>query len=165
MKRKLPKLLKINDNVNQGNTFLNKKSPTINFQMKTFFILLFISLFAFSGMAQIKGSEKTKPVFNLPPGLSFHPKTDTTVDYSYKLNQIPNQDPENFKEGDFFKDVPKYKLDYYQKNEPENFQYYLKAKAFYDNLSDKVKITFTIEELWYVYYFDQKLKSTLQAIK
>lgn len=135
----------------------------INFSMKTFFVLLITTFSCFAGMAQTDESEKR--VFNLPPDFGLAEKTNTNIDYSYKLAEIPKEDPLNFKSSDFLRNAPQEKLAYYKQNEPQKLQYFTDAKAFYDNLSSKVKVVFTIEELWYIYYFDQKLKNTLQAVK
>ena len=102
--------------------------------------------------------------FNLPPGSVFHPKTFQEIDYSYKLNQLGSNGAENT-EADFLKEFSKDDLRDMELNSPESHRYYITARDYYNSLSGKVKATFTIDELWYIYKFDQKLKNTLQNIK
>lgn len=162
MKRKLLKLQPMKTSFNLENFFVNDRLFTKNFIMKTFF-LLFAALSSIIGLAQNIASENR--VLNLPPDYIVAEKTNINIDYSFKLAAMPQNEPLNFKAGDFLAMAPEGKIAYYTEYEPQKLQYYITAKNFYDQLSNRVKATFTIEELWYIYYFDQKLKNTLQAVK
>jgi hypothetical protein len=176
MKRKLLKLLKMKNSVNQEMPLLGKKLSTNNFSMKTFFVLFFLHLFSFAALAQTGENDKSNVAngesaidmsnYNLAPGMVLSPKkVNLEMDYSFMLNEIPATAPKNFKNDDFLRVIPKEKLDYWKASEPEVYQYYATAKNFYDNLSPKVKAIFSVEVLWHIYFYDQKLKSKLQAVK
>lgn len=159
---------------NYENYLSNKKIIINYFQIKTFFIFVITAIFSFSATAQ---NEIEKPIsnqseydiyiasFNLPPGAGYYAKNVDLIDYSFMLEQIPAVNPEKFINDDFLKVYPKEKLDYWKSNEPNIYQYYATAKNFYDNLSSKVKSVLSVEVLWHIYIYDQKLKNKLEAIK
>lgn len=133
--------------------------------MKTL-ILLFIFIFSFvfslQGYSQtISVTDEQNPKFHLPPGAKLMHKANTEIDYSYKLNEIPAADSLNFTSGNFLKEFKENDLLDMQANTPETYLYYITARNYYNNLSSRVKATFTIEELWYIYKFDQNLKANL----
>ena len=155
--------------------YLSNKKIIINyFQIKTFFILVITAIFSFSATAQ---NEIEKPIsnqseydiyiasFNLPPVAGYYAKNVNLINYSFMLEQIPTVNPEKFKNDDFLKVYSQEKLDYWKSNEPIIYQYYATAKNFYDNLSSKVKSVLSVEVLWHIYIYDQKLKNKLEAIK
>lgn len=111
-----------------------------------------------------KATQGSDKVFNIPPGSVLDMKVKTDIDYSPKLADIPSYEP-NAEAKDFLAHIPKEELADMERNSPESFAYYMRAKTFYSNLSNKVKATFSIEELWHIYMFDQKLKTTLEKIK
>ena len=110
--------------------------------------------------AQTKNSD-----YNLPPGSVLRPKTDTQIDYSYKLNEIPLQSPVNPVFEDFLKDWTVEDLEVTKNTEPKLYAYLMEAQSYHQALSDKVKVTFSFDELWYIYVFDQKLKNELLKIR
>ncbi|MCE3279506.1 MAG: Protein of unknown function precursor [Bacteroidetes bacterium] len=121
---------------------------------------LFLML-TFSCSTSVFSQEKT---VNLPPGAVINIKSYVSIDYSYKLVEIPSSEPLNYIQGDFLKEISKDLADM-KVNAPESYKYYTIAQAYYNGLSNKVKTTFTIDELWYIYYYDQKLKNQLQDIR
>lgn len=103
--------------------------------------------------------------FNLPPEIVIHPKTDVNYDYSKKLEHyekhnihVPNKTP--FKLGYTDLDLQEMK-----NNDIDSYNYYLKAKLYFESLSEKVFEIFTSKELWDIYMFDSKLAKRLQNIK
>ena len=63
------------------------------------------------------------------------------------------------------KNIPENELDEFKSIDPEYYNYYMKGISFFDSLSNKVKEIYTINELWYIYVFDQELKSKLLTVK
>lgn len=130
-------------------------------------ILLFLAVFTFSfafsfdSYSQSVAKDEQNPKFNLPPGAKLMHKVDTEIDYSYKLNEIPASAPLKFIPGNFLKEFREDDLLEMKTNTPETYEYYTKAADYYNNLSNKVKATFTIEEIWYIYKFDQNFKANL----
>lgn len=125
--------------------------------------VLFLSfLFSISLVGQNSAAAKK---YNIPPGSVLKPKSDQIIDYSYKLNELPNEEPKNPTYCDFLKDWTSEDLDIIKDKEPETFSYYMKAQAYYKSLSNKVKVTFTYDELWYIYKYDDQLKNRLTTIK
>jgi hypothetical protein len=98
--------------------------------------------------------------FNLPPGTAFAPKLFQEIDYSYKLDQNLNL-PINKK----FLKFSKEELIVLKKKNKKTLNYYLQAKDYFNCLSDKVKKSYTVNELWYIYVFDRDLKNNLTLIK
>jgi hypothetical protein len=45
------------------------------------------------------------------------------------------------------------------------YDYYTTANKYFESLSPRVKSTYTLKELWYIYMFDQGLKNKLSTIK
>jgi hypothetical protein len=103
--------------------------------------------------------------FNLPPGFTLYPKTDPTIDYSVKLYNTPDygqvalvsrqlkalMTPENYAD--------------MQLNDLDSYNYYKEAELYFDKLSEGVMAIFTTDEIWYIYYFDAKLKNKLLSFK
>ncbi len=98
---------------------------------------------------------------NLLPGAVFMPKTYIEIDYSLKLDSNVANEPvqKNFMKGFTTEELStmKYTL-------PVYFKYYQTALTYFKSLSKKVLQTYTAEELWYIYIYDQSLKTTLQTI-
>ena len=109
-------------------------------------------------------SQDSLTKFNLPPGCVLKQKTQL-FDLSYKLEgKAPSH---NFSELDLLvvKDIPSNELDSFKNIDPEYYNYYMKGISFFDSLSNKVKQMYTINELWYIYVFDQELKNKLLTVK
>ena len=102
---------------------------------------------------------------NIPPGSELKSKADINIDYSYKIQEIPSDVASNFIAEDFFKNFDKQDLESQENSSKEIEEYYNSARKYYSNLSNRVKSTYTIEELWYIFQFDQKLTTKLQNIK
>lgn len=128
--------------------------------MKKFLIIWVVSFASFGAFSQTKISEH-----NLPPGSVLKPKTDTNIDYSYKLSEIPPQSPQNAIYDDFLKDWSAEDLEITKNKEPKLYAYLIEAQNYHNALSDKVKVTFSFDELWYIYVFDQELKNELLRIR
>ena len=126
--------------------------------MRLTLIAFSVCLFSVNAFCQ---SEK----HNIPPGSKLKTKTNTEIDYSYKIQEIPNTVPINFEVDDFFKSYDKEELKEQESKSKDTKDYYTKASSFYSSLSNRVKSTFTVEELWYIYQFDQSLVNKLQNIK
>lgn len=134
----------------------------------TFILIAFlITTYGFGQNANENSNshKNSKSNFNLVPGSILKPKTNTDIDYSYKLSQIPTEEPNNIIFDDFLKDLSIQDMADMKKDEIKKYSYYIDAQKYYNDLSNKIKVTYTWDELWYIYIFDQKLKTTLHKIK
>lgn len=86
------------------------------------------------------------------------------VDYSYKIN---NLQPVStiVSEQNFLQDISNEELEKMKTDEPNVYEYYMKANQFFKSLSPSVKSTFTVKELWYIYTYDINLTKRLRDIK
>lgn len=103
--------------------------------------------------------------YNLPPGVVFTKKFITTLDLSYKLNGTPKKQDYIDSELRVSKNFTIDQLESIKDIDPVNYEYYKTANVFFNNLSLKIKNLYTINELWYIYVFDQQLKNKLLTIK
>lgn len=124
--------------------------------MKSLLILvtLFFSLSSYSQDQQ----------YNLPPGSIVRKKGFEQVDYSWKLKNI-SQDKAYFKDSNYLSQFTLEDLKVMEKNSIEKFNYYKTADNYFKALSPKVKSLFTVNELWYIYMFDETLKEKIKTIK
>lgn len=133
---------------------------------------LLLSLFSFASITvfgQVSQEAETTSAnritnqdYNLPPGTVIMPKSDLTIDYSYLLSEIEEASAtSNYVRAQFIKEFTEQDWVNMEANNPDEYAYYTAAKTFYDNLSPKVKVILSTEELWYIYMFDQRLKSQL----
>ncbi len=100
--------------------------------------------------------------YNIPPGSLIMPKSDLTVDYSYLIPEIEAASgTSGYVRAQFIKELSEEDWANLQANNPEEYAYYSVAKIFYDNLSPKVKVVLSTEQLWHIYMFDQRLKNQL----
>ena len=139
--------------------------------MKTALTLLLTltSLFSISvsgqetqAMATSTAPRITSEDYNIPPGALIMPKSDLTVDYSHLLPEIEAASgTSGYVRAQFIKEISQEDWTNMQVNDPEAYAYYSAAKTFYDNLSPKVKVVLTTEQLWHIYMFDQRLKNQL----
>lgn len=103
-------------------------------------------------------------IYNLPPGESI-PKDFVFVDYSYKLqNSSIDQIVAYASSQDFLYFLTFEQLDLIKRTDNEKFEYYQSAKRFYEQLTQYTKTLFTLEELWYIYKYDAKLKEKLVTL-
>lgn len=130
--------------------------------MKKIILLLIVYVSCASVYSQVDNNSKK---YNIPPGSVLKPKTNTEIDYSYKLSEIPSKDPVGYVEPDFFINFDKEALMEEESSSKEINAYYNQARAFFQSLSPKVKVIYTVDELWYIFQFDQKLRYKLVAIK
>jgi hypothetical protein len=100
---------------------------------------------------------------NFPPtGIKSSVNKYKYIDYSFKLNQAKGNEPiekrwiYKFSDSDFKK---------LKNSNQKLYDYYSTASNYFQNLSDKVKSIYTLEELWYIYMYDQPLKNKLATIK
>lgn len=135
-------------------------NKTFQFSIKhVFFILLLIS--SSFGFSQTVLNEEIS--INLPPGSSMPIKFEF-IDYSYKLDNVSSTKCNSLEEKNFLEEFSEEDLIEMKLNSVEKYQYYMKAKSFYNNLSNKIKTLYTIDELWYIYMFDLKLTNKIKSI-
>ena len=120
----------------------------------TLFTMLFILI------SSIAFSQQAKE-FNLPPKAKFMPKLYQEIDYSYKLNDLSLNEAVT---KNFLNRFTETDLDKLKKKDNITYNYYKAAQNYFRSLSDTVKNKFTVEELWHVYIYDQKLKNKLKTI-
>lgn len=103
--------------------------------------------------------------FNLPPGAFLKKKFMTNIDLSYKLNG--GTSTINYHDSDLkiAKNLSDEELESLKEIDPINYNYYTTANIFFNSLSQKVKSIYSKADLWYIYVFDQNLKSKLLTIK
>jgi hypothetical protein len=118
---------------------------------------VFLFFCFFSGVIVYAQNEQ---LFNLPPGAVLHPKANTSIDYSYKLNELSDETKpiENI---NFLKQFSQNEIEEMEKEFPEGYAYYKEAEKYFNKLSSRVINIFTVEELWYIYQFDLSLKEKL----
>jgi len=106
-------------------------------------------------------SDNSTESFNLPPGAVFNPKTYIEIDYREQL-QFSKYDQSVDK--NYLQEFSDTEIVNMKENYPNDYKYYSNALKYFNSLPVKVKKTFTVDELWYIYKFDQRLKKTLQTI-
>lgn len=126
--------------------------------MKKLIVLMAFSCLYFYGISQ-------QTNYNLPPGHKVKDKAFRQENYQEKISQLASANPVLLLERDFLSVIPADEFAEMKTQAPETYQYYMKAKEFYENLSPKVKNTFTLEELWDIYMFDTLLTEQIKAIK
>lgn len=94
---------------------------------------------------------------NLPPGAKFNSKRFKYIDYSEKLG-APGK--EKIKKN-FMSDFSKEDINNFKTKYQKDYKYYQEALAYFNKLSDRVNKIFTVDELWYIYVYDQELKNKL----
>lgn len=124
-------------------------------------LILHFCLYTNIANAQEDHNHLDPDTFNLPPGAVFHPKAFQEIDYSYKLSQ----DGINSVEKDFMYEFTDQEIIELKTVYKEDYKYFKAALEYFDCLSDKVMQIYTVDELWYIYKFDQKLKEKLKTIK
>ena len=124
-------------------------------------------LFSLTFLLFFKGFSQNNQEFNLPPGSVINKKAETNKDFSAKLNLVMSGNFENSKavEGNFLNQYTASEIEAMMTESPESYSYYKKADEFYKKLSPRVKAVFTVDDLWNIYMFNQKLKSQLAEIK
>lgn len=103
--------------------------------------------------------------YDIPPGVVFAKKFITTLDLSYKLNGTINLQSYNDAELRVGKKLSKEQLEALKQIDSVNYEYYTKANIYFESLSKKIRELYTVNELWYIYVFDQNLKNKLLTIK
>jgi hypothetical protein len=102
--------------------------------------------------------------YDIPPGNVFLPKYHVQTDYSFKLSEIPRGNVTPIYE-DILKEYTQEDLLKMKTLDPNRYAYMMRLKAYFDALSDKVKVTFTHDELWYIYIYDKELRNKLTTIR
>lgn len=110
-------------------------------------------------------SNNSSSVYSLPPNVVLSKKFITTLDLSYKLNGEANIQSYKDSEIRVGKILSKEQLESLKEIDVVNYKYYTTANTYFDSLSKKIKDIYTINELWYIYVFDQNLKNKLLTIK
>ena len=129
--------------------------------MKKTILFVFIAFLSFNF---IKAQDINSSKHNLPPGCVLKQKTKI-FDLSYKLEGKSSMYEFSQSDLQVLKDIPLSEIDNYKNIDPEYYNYYMKGISFFNSLSNKVRQTYTITELWYIYVFDQDLKNKLLTIK
>jgi hypothetical protein len=128
-----------------------------------FFGQLTIVFFAMLFFASIS-SCWSQNIYNLPPGESV-PSDFVYVDYSYKLDQISiSNEVINIQNENFPSFITRQELERMKLEEFDMFKYYVEAFMFYEKLSNHAKVLFSIDELWYIYKYDLRLKDLLELV-
>lgn len=99
--------------------------------------------------------------YNLPPGYRLIPGK-TIMDLSFRLDREKLEKEISPNELKFLKEIDDSEL---HLTSPEYQQYIQDGRAFINSLSDKIKSIYTVDELWYIYAFDQKLKEKIVRIR
>lgn len=108
------------------------------------------------------GQEKK---YNLPPNQILNPKAKTNLNYSYKLSEIAIANVDNYKEANFLYEISEEEMNIFKSKDLNTYNYYLEANNFYNKLSKKVKVVYSVDELWDIYIFDEELTKKLTEIK
>jgi hypothetical protein len=137
------------------------KIQTLGVELIPRLMAFLLSCFFISLSPQLFGQES----YNLPPNFVIYEKTFTYKDYSYKLNNQPDFSTVSITDEKFMKDLTPENFKDMERNDPDSFVYYTEALDFYKSLSDTVKAIYTGDELWYIYMFDQNLKSKLTTLR
>lgn len=124
---------------------------TINFSL----LLVFVLLYSTKNFSQIPGHT------NLPPTGKKSEGKYKYINYEYKLTENNNEPIDKnwinkFSEAEFSK---------LKNSNKKLYDYYTTANKYFESLSNRVKSTYTLKELWYIYMFDQGLKNKLSTIK
>ncbi len=119
-----------------------------------YLILLFTLISSLTFSQQLKD-------FNLPPKAKFAPKLYQEIDYSHKLNKLSLNEPV---EKNYLNRFSEADLNNLKIKDKATYTYYKTAQNYFISLSDTVKKKFTVEELWHIYIYDQKLKNKLKTI-
>lgn len=120
-----------------------------------------LCLLAYSSCFSQKIGEEN---YNLPPGYVLSSKR-TILDLSFKIDKtksVQNYDSTDLK---VLKNLSSEQVEEYKDKLGDYYYYYKEGIAYINTLSKKVKDIYTVEEIWYIYIFDQKLKDKLLTIK
>jgi len=94
---------------------------------------------------------------NLPPDAVFRPSHFKFIDYSDLLHRVTNQAVNK----DFMAEFSEEDIHNFKTIYQDDYAYYQEAVAYFDKLSDKVNKALSKKQLWYIYMYDQELKSKL----
>lgn len=130
---------------------------------KVFSSLLLFVVFSLAAIAQPKSNDFSQNKYNIPPGAVVSYKLKI-IDYSYKLNSLVKSSSETKYSTKFTSYFTNLDLEQVKANDKALYSYYENAENYYAKLSNSVKATFTLEELWHIYFFDAKLKEQLLKI-
>lgn len=140
---------------------------TIKIFMKKLLIVTVFTVLCilFSAYTYGQNTESASYNYNLPPGFVFSKKFITTLDLSYKLNGISNSQTYLDNDLRIGKNFSNDQLKSLKEIDQVNYKYYTTANIYFESLSKKIKEMYTVNELWYIYVFDQNLKNKLLTIK
>lgn len=128
--------------------------------MKKIFSLVLILLAFMSSFSQNSDIGK----YNLPPGFVLNPKR-TILDLSFKIDKAKPYVNYSNKDLKVLKNLSSEEVELYKESLGDYYRYYKEGITYISSLSNKVKSIYTIDEIWYIYIFDQKLKKELVKIK
>ena len=123
----------------------------------TISLLFLFCLCASSAFSQLPGAT------NLPPtGKKSTVSKYKYIDYNYKLNQASGNEPID---KNWIRKFNTTELNQLKFSNRKLYDYYTTAEAYFQSLSNRVKSIYTLEELWYIYMYDQPLKNKLTTLK
>lgn len=127
-------------------------------------LLILISFFNAEILLGQNENSKMYAEFNLPPGAVLNQKP-VIIDLSYKLDH--KSSAVSYQDSDLkvLKDFSAQDLEFLKTTSPAYYKYYNEGLSFINGLSPKIKSTYTSNELWYIFAFDQKLKNRISTIK
>jgi hypothetical protein len=127
-------------------------------------IVILFAFLPFLMVAQLeKSSDLRSEGLNTIPN-AMYSKVDRNIDLSAKLAKLPAQIADNYLEPVFIKDGTWDDYILGEGVDQATRNYYTTARDYFQNLSPKIKTTFTVDELWYIYQFDAVLAVELSTI-
>ncbi len=144
------------------NNLINSKNFMKKLILNTVFILL---CYLSCGFSYGQNTEIASDKYNLPPGFVFSKKFITNLDLSYKLNGTLNLQSYEDSDLKIAKNFSSDQLESLKEIDQLNYEYYTTANVYFESLSKKIKEMYTVNELWYIYVFDQNFKNKLLTIK
>lgn len=120
--------------------------------------LLFLIVIIVSGLsfAQVN--------YNLPPGESLS-QDFIFKDLSNKLDYLnASMNTSGVEKQDFLYFLTQDQLDSLKHNDFPKFEYYMNARSYFDGLSLRLNLIYTVDELWYIYKYDVPLSNLLKNV-
>lgn len=128
--------------------------------MKKILSLMLILLAFMSSFSQNSDVGK----YNLPPGFVLNPKR-IIFDLSFKIDKTKPYINYSNTDLKVLKNLSSEEIELYKESLGDYYEYYKEGTTYINSLSSSVKNIYTIDEIWYIYIFDQKLKNELLTIK
>ncbi len=110
-------------------------------------------------------AQENKKKQNLPITEMSQIEKGANIDYSKKLIDLNSVTPINANEVNFLKEYTEADLQEIKTIDINKYDFIQNADSYFHSLSPKVIGLYSIEELWNIYVYDQKLKKQLAEIK